>query len=287
MPVSNHLACACRLITDIKDIDTLAELGVLFLLFEMGLELSIDRLKSLAKYAFGMGSLQMLISTIAFTLFALPLGNGIGTLFLERISDAPDALVTIRSIDEAIVIGASLSLSSSAFVLQLLGERGEMQTRFGSATLGILLLQDIAVVPFLVLLPLIEGGQGVMIPGSSPVSLLTVLGPTVLKTLAGLGVLLLGGRFVLRRIFELVAESKSSESFISLCLLTVIGASQLTSYLGFSDTMGAFIAGVLLSETSYRTQVRSCSTHNARCRPASEPAGHGCRCSWLAAVPAN
>ena len=243
------------MIKDIKDIDALAELGVLFLLFEMGLELSIDRLKALAKYAFGMGSLQMLISTAAFTAFALPLGAGIGTLFLERVSDAPETLVTIRSIDEALVIGASLSLSSSAFVLQLMGERGELQTRFGAATLGILLLQDIAVVPFLVLLPLIEGGQGVILNGASPVSLLAVLGPTVLKTVAGLGVLLLGGRFVLRRIFELVAESKSSESFISLCLLTVTGASQLTSLLGLSDTMGAFIAGVLLSETSYRTQV--------------------------------
>jgi Kef-type K+ transport system membrane component KefB len=244
-----------RLIRDIKDIDALAELGILFLLFEMGLELSIDRLKALAKYAFGMGGLQMLICIVAFTAFALPLGAGVGTVFLERISDAPDSLVTIRSLDEAIVIGASLSLSSSAFVLQLLGERGEMQTRFGAATLGILLLQDIAVVPFLVLLPLIEDGHGVSMDGASPVSLLAVLGPTVLKTVAGLGALLLGGRFVLRRIFELVAESKSSESFISLCLLTVVGASQLTQLLGLSDTMGAFIAGVLLSETSYRTQV--------------------------------
>jgi len=175
---------------------------VLFLLFEMGLELSLDRLKvcssrhvstdyrvilillqqrchdsfnnhsicrcsfhflnpywsgfhscitsssedmfclqALAKFAFGLGTLQMLLCTLAFTLFALPVGNGIGTQILVKIFHAPGGLAAIRTVDEAVVIGAALSLSSSAFVLQLLSENGELSSKFGSATLGILLLQ--------------------------------------------------------------------------------------------------------------------------------------------------
>ena len=97
--------------------------------------------QALAKYAFGLGSLQMLTTTAAFTLFALPVGAGIGTQILVKIFHVSPELASIRSVDEAIVIGAALSLSSSAFVLQLLGESGEMNTKVGSATLGILLLQ--------------------------------------------------------------------------------------------------------------------------------------------------
>ena len=169
--------------------------------------------------------------------------------------NAPFPTTTTQTVDEAVVIAAALSLSSSAFVLQLLSERGEAPTRFGSATLGILLLQDIAVVPFLVLLPLIESTGGM--ESSSPTTLLQALGPTALNSAAGLGMLLVAGRFVLRRVFELVAESRSSETFVALCLLTVVGAGLCTEALGASDTLGAFIAGVLLSETSFRTQVEA------------------------------
>ncbi|KAK9810162.1 hypothetical protein WJX72_005895 [[Myrmecia] bisecta] len=242
------------LFRNIEEIEKLSELGVLFLLFEMGLELSLDRLKGLAKYAFGLGTLQMLLCTAAFTVFALPVGNGVGTQILIKIFHASPQLASIRTVDEAVVIGAALSLSSSAFVLQLLAERGELPTRFGSATLGILLLQDIAVVPFLVLLPLIESTD---LEAQSTMGLLQALGPVALTTLGGLGLLLLGGRIILRRIFELVAEARSDETFVALCLLTVTGASLLTQKLGFSDTMGAFVAGVLLAETNFRTQVEA------------------------------
>ncbi|GFR52486.1 hypothetical protein Agub_g15056, partial [Astrephomene gubernaculifera] len=248
------------LFQDLQDTERLGELGVLFLLFEMGLELSYERLKSLAKYAFGLGSLQVILCTGIFTSFALPVGHGLGTLFLEEFAHAPHRLVSIRSVDEAVVIGAALSMSSSAFVLQLLRERGELATRFGSATLGVLLFQDIAVVPFLVLLPLVtsKGGAEIMEgAASSPVSLLTMLGPTALQTVAGLGALLLADRLIMKRIFEMVAHSRNSETFIALCLLTVAGTSLLTQRLGLSDTMGAFLAGVLLSETNYRTQIEA------------------------------
>lgn len=246
------------LFRDISEIDKLSELGVLFLLFEMGLELSIDKLKSLAKYAFGMGSLQMLLTTAAFIAVALPPGHGVMSLFLEKVMHAPPSLAELKTIDEAAVIAVALSLSSSAFVLQLLKEKNELGSKAGQATLGILLFQDIATVPFLVLLPLIEGqGSGDIADIASNGQLIAQLLPTILKTFGGIGLVLLGGRTFLRRVFEVAAASKSDEVFISLSLLSVTGASLLTQRLGFSDTLGAFVSGVLLSETNFKAQVEA------------------------------
>ncbi|KAH9655312.1 RCK N-terminal domain-containing protein [Citrus sinensis] len=201
------------IIRNLTDVKVLSEWGILFLLFEMGLELSLARLKALAKFAFGMGLTQVVLSTLAFTAFELPPNGAVGTRILEFLFHSRSDLVNIRSIDEAVVIGAALSLSSSAFVLQLLAEKGELPTRFGSATLGILLLQDIAVVPLLVILPVLES--------------------------------------------QVVAEARSSEAFVALCLLTVAGTSLLTQKLGFSDTLGAFLAGAILAETNFRTQIEA------------------------------
>ncbi|XP_010275512.1 PREDICTED: K(+) efflux antiporter 3, chloroplastic [Nelumbo nucifera] len=239
------------LIRNLTDVKVLSEWGILFLLFEMGLELSLARLKALAKFAFGMGLTQVVLSTLAFTAFELPPNGAIGTRILEFLFHSRPDLVNIRSLDEAIVIGAALSLSSSAFVLQLLAERGELPTRFGSATLGILLLQDIAVVPLLVILPILESQNLV------EKSIWPMLAAESLKALGGLGLLSLGGKYLLRRIFEVVAETRSSEAFVALCLLTVAGTSLLTQKLGFSDTLGAFLAGALLAETNFRTQIEA------------------------------
>lgn len=239
------------LIRNITDIKVVSEWGILFLLFEMGLELSLARLKGLAKFAFGMGLSQVILSTLAFTAFELPPNGAIGTKILQFLFHSGPDLVNIRSIDEAVVIGAALSLSSSAFVLQLLAEKGELPTRFGSATLGILLLQDIAVVPLLVILPVLESQN------LGEESVWPMLLAESLKALGGLCLLSFGGKFLLRRIFEVVADSRSSEAFIALCLLTVTGTSLLTQKLGFSDTLGAFLAGALLAETNYRTQIEA------------------------------
>ncbi|EXB51449.1 K(+) efflux antiporter 3 [Morus notabilis] len=264
------------LIRNLTDVKVLSEWGILFLLFEMGLELSFARLKALAKFAFGMGLtqipraralnsasvlprattfcfllLQVILSTLAFTAFELPPNGAIGTKILEFLFHSRPDLVNIRSVDEAVVIGAALSLSSSAFVLQLLAEKGELPTRFGSATLGILLLQDIAVVPLLVILPVLESQNLV------EDSLWPMLAKESLKALGGLGLLSLGGKFLLRRVFEVVAEARSSEAFVALCLLTVAGTSLMTQQLGFSDTLGAFLAGALLAETNFRTQIEA------------------------------
>ncbi|KAG0598990.1 hypothetical protein M758_12G118100, partial [Ceratodon purpureus] len=240
-----------ELIRSVTDVKALAELGILFLLFEMGLELSLARLKALAKFAFGIGLAQVVLSTLAFTAFELPPNKALGTRILEFLFHARPDLVNIRTVDEAVVIGAALSLSSSAFVLQLLAEKGELPTRFGSATLGILLLQDIAVVPLLVILPILETGN------IADTNLWPVFASESLKALLGLGLISLGGRLFLRRIFEVVANSRSSEAFVAMCLLTVTGTSLLTQKLGFSDTLGAFLAGALLAETNYRTQVEA------------------------------
>ncbi|KAJ9159284.1 hypothetical protein P3X46_024799 [Hevea brasiliensis] len=238
-------------IRNLTDVKVLSEWGILFLLFEMGLELSLARLKALAKFAFGMGLTQVVLSTLAFTAFELPPNGAIGTRILEFLFHSRSDLVNIRSIDEAIVIGAALSLSSSAFVLQLLAEKGELPTRLGSATLGILLLQDIAVVPLLVILPVLESQNLV------EESIWPMLAKESLKALGGLGLLSLGGKYILRRVFEVVAEARSSEAFVALCLLTVTGTSLITQKLGFSDTLGAFLAGALLAETNFRTQIEA------------------------------
>ncbi|KDP35932.1 hypothetical protein JCGZ_09904 [Jatropha curcas] len=238
-------------IRNLTDVKVLSEWGILFLLFEMGLELSLARLKALAKFAFGMGLTQVVLSTLAFTAFELPPNGAIGTKVLQFLFHSRPDLVNIRSIDEAVVIGAALSLSSSAFVLQLLAEKGELPTRFGSATLGILLLQDIAVVPLLVILPVLESQNLV------EDSIWPMLAQESLKALGGLGLLSLAGKYILRRVFEVVAEARSSEAFVALCLLTVTGTSLITQKLGFSDTLGAFLAGALLAETNFRTQIEA------------------------------
>lgn len=234
---------------DLNDMETLADYGVLFLLFEQGLELTVDRLKSLSSYAFGMGTLQVILSTAAF--FAFPFFGGVQ--FLEYVVGSQPEVVDITRVDESLVIGAALSLSSSAFVLKILQEKGQLNTRAGEAALGVLLLQDIAVVPLLVLLPIIESTDGPM-PLSAQ---LILLGETFIKAILGLGgILLLGGQLV-RYTFSLIAKTKSSETFVALCLVVALGTGGLTEAMGLSSTLGAFTAGTLLAESNYRTQIET------------------------------
>lgn len=179
------------LFEDLSDMEALAEFGVLFLLFEQGLELTVERLQSLSKYAFGMGTAQVLLCTMAF--FAFPFLGGVQ--ILEYIFGSEASVVDITRIDEALVIGAALSLSSSAFVLKILQEKGQLSSKFGSAALGILLMQDIAVVPLLVLLPIIESNSG---GAMSIADQATLLGATILKAVFGLGGILFAGGAVVR-----------------------------------------------------------------------------------------
>mmetsp|Transcript_53590 Transcript_53590/g.107387 ORF Transcript_53590/g.107387 Transcript_53590/m.107387 type:complete len:628 (-) Transcript_53590:725-2608(-) len=209
---------------------TLAEFGVVFFLFEMGLELSLSRLKSLGLDVFGLGSLQWLITGIILAVISL---------------------MNNASIEIAVVIGFGLALSSSAFVLQLLSERGEVGTRFGRASFGILLFQDLAVVPLLVVVPLLAAG------GGDFGSLMKALGTAAGKAAVALGIIFLGGRTCLEPVFRFGASAKSPEAFVATILVTVLTMSTLTESLGLSDTLGAFLAGVLLAETKYRHQIEA------------------------------
>lgn len=218
-----------ELVRDVGTSKALAELGVVFFLFEMGLELSTSKLKSLGGDVFGLGTVQFFVT---------------------------GALISIASVmagmnaQAAIVIGAGMALSSSAFVLQLLGERGEVGTRFGRAAFGILLFQDLAVVPVLVLTPLLTGpgGAGAVVKAISVASA---------KAVAALFFIFFMGKNLLQPVFRFVAKAKSSEAFIAVILFTVLGTSSLTQMLGLSDTLGAFLAGVMLAETRFRHQVEA------------------------------
>jgi monovalent cation:proton antiporter-2 (CPA2) family protein len=215
------------LISGIHTTETLAELGIVFFLFEMGIELSMERLVSMKRDVFGLGLSQFLCTALAFA--------GVG-----KLAGLPaNALV---------VLGGGLALSSSAFVLQLLKDKDQLATRFGKASFGVLLFQDLAVVPLLVVTPILAGG------GSG---LAKALGSALLKAAMALGSITVAGRYLLNPMFKIVAQARSQEAFLGVILLTVLSMSFLTEGLGLSNTLGAFLAGVLLSETKYRYQVEA------------------------------
>lgn len=214
-------------IQDVHMIDVLGELGIVFFLFEMGLELSLDKLKAMKKDVFGLGTSQFALTTLAISTVAKLCG----------LSNAA-----------AITIGGSLALSSSAFVLQLLKDKDAMGTRHGKASFGILLLQDLAVVPLIVIVQLLsKGGAGL---GKA----LTVAGVKALVSLSAMSYL---GKKLLNPIFYVVAKSSSHEAFLSIILSTVLLMSFVTKGIGLSDTLGAFLAGLLLAETSYHYQIEA------------------------------
>lgn len=233
-PVLGYLAAGLligpfglRLIEDSHSIHVLAEFGVVFLLFKIGLELSLERLKVLRRYVFGLGVMQVASCGLIIGLIAYFLGVSPGA---------------------AIIIGGGFALSSTAFVLQLLAERKEQTTRFGLIAFAILLLQDIAVVPLLALVPLL-GEQ----TSSLTSALLTAGG----KTILALASIIIFGQLLLRPFYRIIAGTKSPELFVATTLLVVLGTSWIMQYFGLSMALGAFLAGVLLAETEYRHQVEA------------------------------
>ncbi|HET6519918.1 MAG TPA: monovalent cation:proton antiporter-2 (CPA2) family protein [Geminicoccaceae bacterium] len=215
------------LIEDTEEGHALADLGVVFLLFTIGLELSLERLRVMRRLVFGLGTLQVVVS-------GLVIGGG--------------AVALGASVEAAVVIGGGLALSSTAFVLQLLKERGEQATRFGRAAFAVLLLQDLAVVPMLTLVPLLARDEP---------SLLAALGLAALKAAVALAVVAAAGRLLLRPVFRIVAAARNPELFVAAVLLVVLGAGWVMTQGGLSMALGAFLAGVLLSETAYRHQVEA------------------------------
>ncbi len=215
------------LIDDVEEIATLAELGVVFLLFTIGLELPLRRLWAMRRLVFGLGSAQVLISAIVIGTIAYAWGN---------------------ALDAAIVLGLCLALSSTAIVVQLLAERGELATPAGHAAFSVLLFQDLAVVPILFLLPVLGGGAENVLT-----NLLIALGTAVGAVL----VIYVIGRRLLRPLFRVIAGTRSAELFVATTLLVALGIATLTGLAGLSMALGAFLAGLLLAETEFRHQVET------------------------------
>jgi CPA2 family monovalent cation:H+ antiporter-2 len=218
---------ALALIRESELTDALAELGVAFLLFAIGLELSLERLRVMRRLVFGLGGLQVRVTGVA-----------IGSV----------ARWTGSELAGAIVIGGALALSSTAFVLQLLVERAEQVSRFGRTAFAILLFQDLAVVPLLALVPMLA---------LDTASLATALGLSALKATVALVSIVIIGRLLLRPAFRIVAATRSRELFVSATLLVVLGTGWVATQAGLSLALGAFLAGLLLSETEYRHQVEA------------------------------
>jgi monovalent cation:proton antiporter-2 (CPA2) family protein len=213
------------LIRDPEHILHFAELGVVFLLFIVGLELQPSRLWVLRKMVFGLGSAQVVLSSTVIAILAWSLG----------LATTP-----------AIVIGLILALSSTAFVLQMLAEKNKLTTSHGRAAFSILLFQDLAAIPLIAILPTLgtSSGDGFDIVQAG-VMAATIIG------------LIVGGRFLLRPILQIAAASKIPEIFTATALLVVIGAALLMQFAGMSMVLGAFIAGMLLADSEYRHQLEA------------------------------
>lgn len=215
------------LIRELEGTHRLAELGIVFMLFAIGLELSVERLRVMARYVFGLGVAQVTATGVVLAGSALLFGAGWG---------------------QAAVIGGALALSSTAFVLQLLSERGELSTHFGRVILSVLLLQDLAVVPGLAVVTAL---------GRESEALALALMFAGLKAIAALVMLIVVGRVVLRPLYRMIADTRSPELFAAATLLVVLATAWGTAQAGLSMALGAFLAGLMLAGTEYRHQIEA------------------------------
>ena len=215
-------------VNDSPDLPDLAELGVVFLLFSLGLEFSLPKMLKLRNVVFGLGSLQVLLSTVVLGGLLYAFGMGASTAFL---------------------LGAGLSLSSTAIVSKELTSLGEIFSRHGQNAIGVLLFQDVVAVLLLTLVPVFAGSSDQAWYWALPVT----LGKTVILFVG----LLFASRFVLPRLFHEVAASRSAELFVLLALVIVLLTAWLTHLLGLSPALGAFLAGMLLGESHYRHQIEA------------------------------
>lgn len=217
-----------RFIEDVDSILHFSEFGVVLLLFIIGLELQPSRLWTLRRVVFGLGGAQVCLSMLALAAAGFWLGL-----------DAP----------AAIVAGFGLAMSSTAFVLQMLAERNELATRQGRASFAILLFQDLSVIPFMALIPLLA---------THPMQSAGVGSwRTAVETLAVFGAVILGGRYALRPLFRTLAAAQVPEIFTAATLLVVIGTALLMELAGLSMSLGAFLAGVLLADSEYRHELQA------------------------------
>jgi CPA2 family monovalent cation:H+ antiporter-2 len=215
-------------ITNSNNVSGIAELGIVFLLFVIGLELSLQRLAEMRRLVAGFGGLQVLLS-------AALISSVLATLGL--------------SLQAAVILGASLSLSSTAIVLEILNRQHSMSTPLGKAVFAALLAQDIAAIPILVFV-------SVGVPGAGT-SVAADLFKALFQAVIAVGIIVVSGRYLLRPLFRLVAAAHSTELFIATVLFVIVGTGVVAHQAGLSMALGSFIAGLLLAETEFRKAIQA------------------------------
>ena len=218
-----------------QSIQHLAEFGVVFLMFAIGLEFNLPKLRSMRRHVFGLGLLQVVCTMLAATAVTLALMKYLPAAWR-------------MSWQAALALSGALAMSSTAILVKLMTERLEMDSEHGKRVMGVLLFQDLAVIPLLVLIPAL---------GASDENLFLALALAGLKAAVLITVLLVGGQRLMRFWLTLVARRKSDELFILNLLLITLGLAWLTELAGLSLALGAFIAGMLISETEFKHQVEA------------------------------
>lgn len=213
---------------DVEGLRHFTELGVVLFLFIIGLEMQPKRLWSMRRLVFGLGSLQVLVTGAVIGGYALLLGV---------------------KWQAALILGFGFALSSTAFVMQLLGERGEMATPHGEASFGVLLMQDMAIVPLLALVPLLSDAP--VMASEQPLWLEVIV---VLGAVAGV---ILVGRYLIPMALTVAAKARNEEAFVMFALLAALGAAYAMELVGVSMALGAFLMGMLLSASDYRHQIEA------------------------------
>lgn len=213
-------------ISDLDSVRPLAELGVVFLLFMIGLELSLDRLWAMRRMVFGLGGAQIAVTGVVIAAIAALFENSLAI---------------------AAILGVSFALSSTAIVMQLLSENHRLGTATGRVSFAILLCQDLAVLPVLFMLSVFAT--------ESDAPVLTAFAWAIGEAAVAVAVILALGRLVIRPLFRFVGSTASREMFLALVLLVIIGMALATEHSGLSMPMGAFLAGLLLAETEYRHEI--------------------------------
>ena len=226
---------ALALAKNAEGVRHLGEFGVVFLMFVIGLEFNLPKLRSMRNHVFGLGLFQ-----VALTIF-LTTAASMTFAFLAPARWGMDWRT-------ALALSSALAMSSTAIVVKLMSERLELETEHGKRVMGVLLFQDLAVVPLLVLIPALS---------AAPEQMATTLAWAMVKAAGLIAVLLVGGPRVMRWWLTLVARRKSEELFVLNLLLVTLGLAWLTELAGLSLALGAFIAGMLISETQYKHQVET------------------------------
>jgi CPA2 family monovalent cation:H+ antiporter-2 len=214
-------------VVDPKNVSGLAELGIVFLLFLIGLELSYQRLVTMRRLVFGLGSLQVVIASAVIGGIAALAGN------------TPAA---------SVIIGSCLALSSTAIVIEVISNQRRMSTAVGRTSFSILLAQDIAVVPILLFVSILANGRG---------SVITGLTLAIANAALAIGLIAVLGRLLLRPLLRFVASVDSSELFVAAILFVIVGSAVAAGLAGLSMALGAFVAGLLLAETEFRKLIET------------------------------